>query len=86
MPSDPGWSFESAYYHASAEAGGGVDFERGGGIQTGVKSPSDLFMFTPTYAFKTPIFGAQAALGTWKKRDLGIRNAHWSRRQHAIGI
>jgi hypothetical protein len=64
VPSDPGWSFESAYYHATAEAGGGSDFERGGGIQTGIKSPSDFFMFTPTYAFKTPIFGAQAALGT----------------------
>jgi hypothetical protein len=63
VPSDPGWSFESAYYHASAEASGGVDFERGGAIQTGIKSPSDFFMFTPTYAFKTPIFGAQAAFG-----------------------
>jgi len=29
-----------------------------------MKSPSDLLMFTPTYAFKTPIFGAQAAFGT----------------------
>jgi len=28
-----------------------------------MKSPSDLFMFTPTYAFATPLFGAQAALG-----------------------
>jgi hypothetical protein len=53
VPSDPGWSFESAYYHASAEASGGVDFERGGSIQTGIKSPSDFFMFAPTYAFKT---------------------------------
>ena len=64
VPSDPGWSFESAYYHATADASSGVDFERDGAIQAGVKSPSDFFMFTPTYAFKTPIFGAQAALGT----------------------
>ena len=27
-------------------------------------SPSDLFMFTPTYAFATRTFGAQAAFGT----------------------
>ena len=64
VPSEPGWSFESAYYHASADAGSGISFERGGAIQTGMKSPSDFFMFTPTYAFKTPIFGAQAAFGT----------------------
>jgi hypothetical protein len=64
VPSDPGWSFESSYYHASAEASRGISFERGGAIQAGMKSPSDLFMFTPTYAFKTPIFGAQAAFGT----------------------
>jgi hypothetical protein len=64
VPSDPGWSFESSYYHASADASRGISFERGGAIQAGMKSPSDLFMFTPTYAFKTPIFGAQAALGT----------------------
>jgi hypothetical protein len=57
VPSEPGWSFESAYYHASAEAGSGISFERGGAIQTGMKSPSDFFMFTPTYAFKTSIFG-----------------------------
>ena len=64
VPSDPGWSFENSFYHASAEASRGISFERGGAIQAGMKSPSDLFMFTPTYAFKTPIFGAQAAFGT----------------------
>ena len=64
VPSDPGWSFETAYYHASAAASGGISFERGGGIQAGIKSPSDFFMFTPTYAFETRIFGAQAAFGT----------------------
>jgi hypothetical protein len=64
VPSKPGWSFESSYYHASAEASRGISFERGGAIQAGMKSPSDLFMFTPTYAFETPIFGAQAAFGT----------------------
>lgn len=64
VPSGPGWSFESAYYHASADAGRGVSFDRGGAIQAGMKSPSDFVMLTPTYAFKTSMFGAQAAFGT----------------------
>jgi len=64
VPSKPGWSFESSYYHASADGSRGISFERGGAIQAGMKSPSDFFMFTPTYAFETPIFGAQAAFGT----------------------
>ena len=63
VPSNPGWSFESTYYHASASASGGVSFARGGGVQAGIKSPSDYFMFTPTYTFETPILGAQLALG-----------------------
>jgi hypothetical protein len=64
VPSEPGWSFESAYYHGSADDSRGISFPRAGAIQTGMTSPSDLFMFTPTYAFKTRIFGAQAAFGT----------------------
>ena len=64
VPSQPGWSFENSYYHASADAGSGITFERAGGVQAGMKSPSDFFMFTPTYAFETPIFGAQTAFGT----------------------
>jgi hypothetical protein len=64
VPSEPGWSFENSYYHASADASRGIIFERGGGIQAGMKSPSDFFMFTPTYAFETKVFAAQAAFGT----------------------
>jgi hypothetical protein len=57
-------SFENSYYHASADASRGIIFERGGGIQAGMTSPSDFFMFTPTYAFETKVFAAQAAFGT----------------------
>jgi hypothetical protein len=63
VPTQPGWSFEGTYYHATADVSRSVSFARGGGIQAGMKSPSDYFMFTPTYAFATPLFGAQAALG-----------------------
>src|SRR6516164_2352940 len=62
-PSNPGWSFESTYYHATAEAGPSISFARGGGIQTGVKSPTDFVMLTPTYVFATPVLGGQAAVG-----------------------
>jgi hypothetical protein len=63
-PLEPGWSFETTYYHASAAATAGASFERSGvTLQAGITSPSDLIMFTPTYVFSTPVFGAQAALG-----------------------
>jgi hypothetical protein len=61
-PSNPGWSFESTFYHATAAASASAKFAFGGGIQAGVKSPSDFVMVTPTYAFATPVLGAQAAL------------------------
>ena len=62
-PSNPGWSFESTYYRATAEASPSVSFARGGGIQTGVKSPTDFAMLTPTYVFATPVLGGQASIG-----------------------
>src|SRR5215475_8757348 len=62
-PSNPGWSFESTFYHATAAAGPSISFARGGGFQTGVKSPTDFVMLTPTSVFATPILGAQAAVG-----------------------
>jgi len=61
--SDPGWSFESTFYHATAAASPSLSFVRGGGFQTGVKSPTDFVMLTPTYVFATPVLGGQAAVG-----------------------
>jgi hypothetical protein len=63
VPSIPGWSFESTVYHATAAADPSITFPRGGGLQVGAKSPSDLVMLTPTYVFATPILGGQAAVG-----------------------
>ena len=62
-PSNPGWSFESTFYHATAAASPSLSFVRGGGFQTGIKSPSDFVMLTPTYVFATPVLGGQAAVG-----------------------
>ena len=64
VPSEPGWSFENSLYHASADASPGSTFQRSGEIQAGMKSPSDFFMFTPTYALETKIFAAQVTFGT----------------------
>jgi hypothetical protein len=60
---NPGWSFESTYFHATAGASAGVEFPRGRGIQLGMKSPSDYVMATPTYTFATPVLGGQASVG-----------------------
>src|SRR5262249_2257299 len=62
-PSNPGWSFETPFYHATADASPSLSFVRGGGFQTGVKSPTDFVMLTPTYVFATPVLGGQAAVG-----------------------
>jgi hypothetical protein len=62
-PSQPGWSFETTFYHATAAANVSSNFERSGGIVAGIKSPSDFFMLTPTYVFATPILAGQAAAG-----------------------
>jgi len=62
-PGTPGWSFEVAYYHATASARASASFPQGGHIQVGYKSPLDFVMLTPTYTFATPVLGGQAALG-----------------------
>jgi hypothetical protein len=62
-PSDPGWSFESTFYHATAAANASASFARGGRIEAGMTSPSDFIMLTQTYSFATPVLGGQAAIG-----------------------
>jgi len=63
-PAQPGWSYATTYYHAWDTASAGTPILRGGvTLQAGLKSPTDLLMFTPTYVFATPVLGAQAALG-----------------------
>ena len=63
VPSNPGWSLENTFYHATAATDASRSFARGGGIQAGMKSPSDFVMVTPTYVFATPVLGGQAAVG-----------------------
>src|SRR5262245_48757853 len=75
-PSNPGWSFESTFYHATAAANPSLGFVRGGGFQTRIKSPTDFVMVTPTYVFATPVLGGQAAVGM---TALYGRNTHLRR-------
>jgi len=85
-PSNPGLSFESTYYHATAEASPSVSFARGGGIQTGVKSPTDFAMLTPTYVFATP--GGASLSGSSSDYVLGFGDLYpaaslkWNRDVH----
>jgi hypothetical protein len=62
VPNEPGWSFDNTYYHATAATSGGARIARGGRLHDELKSPSDLFMLTPTYTFATPVLGGQAAV------------------------
>jgi len=62
VPGQPGWSFATFNYYASVNAGKGVDFVRGGGVQAGVKSRGDFQFFVPTYVFATPVLGGQASV------------------------
>ncbi len=72
-PSQPGFSLTSTYYHTSTTAGSEVARARAiriGRLEASVAesvnaisvSPEDLAMFTPSYAFATPVLGGQAAV------------------------
>src|SRR5262249_53526962 len=61
--SNPGWSFESTFYHARASANPSLGVVRGAALQTGIQCTTDFVMVTPTYVFATPVLGGQAAVG-----------------------
>jgi hypothetical protein len=80
--SQPGWSYESTFYHATAAANGDTSFARGGGIHTGLKSPSDYVMWTPTYTFATPVLGGQAAVSLtalWGRNTTSVESTRTER-------
>src|SRR5262245_63976866 len=71
VPTEPGWSFATVYYHLSVDAGAGQQFPRGGRIDVGVQGGGNLVAFGPTYTFETPLLGAQLSLSLL---GLGGRN------------
>lgn len=72
-PQQPGWSLPLIYYHSSLSAGGNVAFARQvnrgnigvnftGNIAANIDADVDLGMAAPTYVFKDPFLGGQAAI------------------------
>jgi hypothetical protein len=63
VPPTPGWSVATVYYHASTDAGGGVQFPRGGAVVAGLEGEVDLGFVSPSYTFATPVlWGGLATL------------------------
>jgi len=63
VPPTPGWSLATIYYHTSTDAGGNVQFPRGGAIVAGLVAEADLGFMSPSYTFSTPVlWGGRATL------------------------
>ncbi|MBR0796276.1 transporter [Bradyrhizobium jicamae] len=74
VPTGPGWSAATVYYHTSVSASGNVaasrEIEIGrftptatASLSANLNATGDLFFFAPTYTFATPVLGGQAAVG-----------------------
>lgn len=73
VPTTPGWSLTTMYYHTSVGAGGGVARAREitigqypvgltANVNASLTADVDLQLMIPTYVFATPFLGAQAAI------------------------
>src|SRR5262249_34553053 len=58
---DPGFSFETVYYHRDATAGRRIAGD--GSLGVGVAVIEDYLYLTPGYAFANPVFGGQLYVG-----------------------
>jgi hypothetical protein len=72
VPTAPGFSFVSSYYHTSVTAGANVSAAREitigkftptvtANLAANLRATGDLAFLTPTYTFATPVLGGQAA-------------------------
>jgi len=61
LPGEPGFAVPVVYYHAAADAGGSKSFLVGGNLTLGIDAIGALLFFFPTYTFKEPVLGGQAA-------------------------
>jgi hypothetical protein len=62
VPATPGWSVETTFYHATADADRSANFTRGGRIEAGLDTSSNYFLVTPSYALDQPVLGGQLGL------------------------
>src|SRR5215204_31997 len=58
-PVQPGFQWSTTYYHAAATSQSRKEFEVGGRIVTGLNLKPNLIQLSPSYAFETPVLGAQ---------------------------
>ena len=74
VPTAPGWSAATVYYHTSVSASGSaaaareVDIGRftpnaAVNLSANLDAKADLFLFAPNYTFATPVLGGQASIG-----------------------
>ncbi|HEY6383746.1 MAG TPA: phenol degradation protein meta, partial [Pseudolabrys sp.] len=72
-PQQPGWTNAFIFYHTSVSAGGDVAFARqvnrgnlnvnfSGNLNANIDADANLGMWAPSYVFKDPFLGGQAAL------------------------
>src|SRR4051795_3919881 len=62
VPVQPGFQWSTTYYHAAATSQSRQEFEVGGRIVTGLNPKPNLIQLSPSYAFETPVLGAQLGL------------------------
>lgn len=62
VPAESGWSLPLVYYHNEADAGGSIEFVKGGDITLGLDVGMDLLLAVPTYVFKGLVWGGQASV------------------------
>jgi hypothetical protein len=55
VPPTPGWSVATIYYRTSTDAGGNLQFPRGGALVAGLVAEADLGFVSPSYTFATPV-------------------------------
>jgi hypothetical protein len=85
VPTAPGWSAASVYYHTSVGADGNVavarEIEIGrftptatASLSANLSANADLAFFAPNYTFATPVLGGQASIGVTSV--MGAANAN----------
>jgi hypothetical protein len=62
VPEDPGWSLGAAFYRSEVSASISRNFLVSGNLTAGLDARASLLFLAPTYAFKEPVAGAQAAV------------------------
>jgi hypothetical protein len=62
VPSSPGWSFASIYYHTSTSAGADRALPLDGQIVVGLDATGDVGMFGPAFTLPSSVLGGKAQL------------------------